>query len=63
MDGGKFWGNTNPSDVSIDTANNKEMMTGSHITELHKHKHKHKGLVPPELLNKVTNVPEVCDTV
>ena len=36
---GDFWGNTNPSDVSIDTRNSKEMMTGSHITELHKHKY------------------------
>ena len=32
-----FWGGTNPGDVSIDTANSKEMMTGSHITEYYTH--------------------------
>ena len=66
-----FWGNTNPTDVSVDTTNSKEMMVGSHITELHththththKHTHKHNEPVPPELLNKVLNVPEVCDAV
>ena len=35
MNDDDFWGNTNSTDVSIDTANSKEMMTGSHITELH----------------------------
>ena len=34
-----FWGNTNPTDVSIDIANSEEMMAGSHITEFHTHKH------------------------
>ena len=28
-----FWGNTNPSDMSIDTTNTNEMIAGSHITE------------------------------
>ena len=52
-----LWGNTKLTDVSIDTTNSKEMMAGSHITELHTHKQEE--LVPPELLNKVPNVPEV----
>ena len=56
-----FGGGTNPSDVSIDTTNSEEMMAGSHITELHTHEHKEP--VPPELLNQVSNVPEVYDTV
>ena len=54
-----FWGNTNPSDVFIDTTNSKEMMAGSHITKLHTHKYKEP--VPPELLNKVLNIPYMCD--
>ena len=33
--GDGIWGETNPCDVSIDTANSKEVMTGSHITEQH----------------------------
>ena len=61
MDGDEFWGNTNPGDVSIDTANSEEMMAGSHITELHTHKHNEP--VSPKLLNQVTNVPEVYDMV
>ena len=36
-------------------------MVRSYITELHTRKHKKQ--VPPELLNKVLNVPEVCDAV
>ena len=56
-----FWGNTNPSDVSIDTTNSKEMMVGSHITELHTHEYDEP--VPPELLNKVLNLSEVCNAV
>ena len=32
-----FLGGTNPGDVSIDTANSKEMMVGSHITEQNTH--------------------------
>ena len=59
MNDDDFWGDTNPSDVSIDTTNSEEMMAGSHITELHTHKYEEP--VPPELLNKVPNVPEVCD--
>ena len=30
-----FWDNTNSTDVSIDTVNSEEKMTGSHITEIH----------------------------
>ena len=37
MNNDDFWGNANPIDVSIDTANSEEMMVGSHITELHTH--------------------------
>ena len=47
-----FWGNTNPTDVSIDTANSEEMMAGSHTTEFHRHKHKE--LVTTDLLNKLS---------
>ena len=50
-----FGGNTNPSDVSIDTANSEEMMAGSNITKFHKHKHKEP--VTTKLLNKVSNAP------
>ena len=41
MNNDDFWGGTNPSDVSIDTTNSEEMMTGSHITELHTYTHIH----------------------
>ena len=34
-------------------------MAGSHIAELHTHKYEEP--VPPELLDKVSNVLEVCD--
>ena len=61
MNNDDFLGSTNPSDVSIDTTNSKEMMVGSYITELHTHKYEEPG--SPELLNKVPNVPEVCDAV
>ena len=61
MHNGDFWGNTNPTDVSIDTTNSEEMMIGSHITEFNTHKHEE--LVTNELLNKVSNVPEGCDAV
>ena len=57
IDDEDFWGNTNPTDVSIDTANSEEMMTGSHITEFHIPKHKEP--VTTELLNKVLNVLEL----
>ena len=39
MDNDDYWGGTNPGDISIDTANSKEMMAGSHITEQHMHKY------------------------
>ena len=48
-----FWGNTNPIDVSIDTAIIEEMMTGSHIIKFHTHEHEEP--VTTELLNKVSN--------
>ena len=35
-----FWDNTNPTDVSIDTVNSEEKMTGSYINEFHTHKDK-----------------------
>ena len=46
--------------MSIDTTNSKEMMAGSHITELHTHKYEES--VPPDLLDEVPNVPQVCDS-
>ena len=30
-----IWGGTNPYDLSVDTANNKKVMVGSHIMEEH----------------------------
>jgi len=47
MNGDEFWDNTNPGDVSIDTANSKEMMTGSHITK--QHTYEYQGPNRPEL--------------
>ena len=44
-----FWSGTYPSDVSIDTANSEEVMTGSHITE--QHTFSFRGSGQPELLN------------
>ena len=61
MNNDDFLGNTNPTDVLIYTANSGEMMVGSHITEFHTHKHKEP--VTTKLLNKVSNVLEVCDAV
>ena len=49
LGGDEVFGGTNPSDVSIDTANSKEVMAGSHITE--QHRFKFRGSVQPELLN------------
>ena len=43
--------------MSIDTANSEEIMAGSNITKFHTHKHKEP--VTTELLNKVSNTPEV----
>ena len=61
VDDEEFWGNTNPTDVSIDIANSEEMMARSYITEFHTSKQEES--VTTELLNKVLNTPEVCDTV
>ena len=57
MDDDDFLGNTNSTDVLIDTANSEEMMAGSHITKFHKHKQVEP--VTTELLNKVLNAPGV----
>ena len=57
MDDDDFLGNTNPTDVLIDTADSEEMMTGSHITEFYTLEHEEP--VTAELLNKVANVQEV----
>ena len=53
--GDDLWGGTNPSDVSIDTANSKEVMACSHITE--QHTFKFRGSVQPELLNMTSYKP------
>ena len=53
MNNDNFWGSNNPGDVSITTRNIKEMITGSHIMELHTHDCEEP--VPPELLNTVIN--------
>ena len=53
------WAWTNPGDVSIDTANSKEIMTGSHITE--QHTLQYQGLVPPELLSMTSNEQQAYD--
>ena len=52
-----FWGNTNPTDVSTNTANSEDMMAGSHITKFHTHEHEEP--VTTELLNKISNTPGV----
>ena len=57
MDDDDFWDNTNPTDVSIDTVNSEEMMVGNHITIFYTPKQEEP--VTTELLNKVSNVPEV----
>ena len=57
MNADDCFGNTNPTGVSIGTAKDEEMMAGSHITEFHTLEHKEP--VTTELLNKVSNVPEV----
>ena len=59
MSDDNFWGDTNPSDVSIDTMNSKEIMAGSHITE--QHTHKYQGPVLSELLNVAPNKPQAYD--
>ena len=57
IDNDDFWGNNNPTDVLIDTANSEEMMAGSHIAEFHASKQEEP--VTTELLNKALDVPEV----
>ena len=57
MDNDCFWGNTNPTNLSINTANSEEMIAGNHSTEFHTPKQEEP--VTTELLNKVSNVPEV----
>ena len=44
-----IWGGTNPCDMSVDTANSKEDMGGSHIIE--QRTFKFRGFVQPELLS------------
>ena len=65
MNDDDFWGNTNPIDVSFDTANSEDIMTGSYITELHTHTHthKHEESLTTELLYNILNVPKVYDTI
>ena len=46
-----FWENTNPTDVSIDTVNSEEKMTGSHITKFHTPKDEE--IIPDDLLSQV----------
>jgi len=55
MNDDNFWDGTNPSDVSIDTANREEIMAGSHITE--QHTLEYQGSVQPELLNMTSYKP------
>ena len=57
--GGDLWGGTNPSDVSIDTANSKEVMVGSYITE--QHTFKFQRSVQPELPNMTSYKPQADD--
>ena len=35
-----FWENNYPADVSVDTVNSEEQITGSHITEFHTYQDK-----------------------
>ena len=51
-----FWGETNQSDMSIETPNSKEIMTGNHITE--HHTLKFRGSVQPELINMTPYTPQ-----
>ena len=59
MDGDEFLGNTNLGDMSIYTTNNKEMMTGSHITQ--QLTCKYQGPNRPELLGAVSKEPKTHD--
>ena len=54
-----IWGGTNPSNVSIDTANSKEVMAGSHIRE--QYTFKFRGSVQPKLLNMTSYKPHADD--
>ena len=60
MNDDDFWGATSPGDVSIDTADSKEMMVGSHITE--QHTYEYQGPDPPELLNVVPKESQTHDS-
>ena len=51
---------TNPSDVSFDTGNSKEIMTDSHITE--RHTLELRGSIQPELLNMTPYEPQAYDS-
>ena len=55
-----FWDETNPSYLSIDIANSKKIMTGSHITE--QHTHEYQQPVPPELLYVTLNKLQAYDS-
>ena len=57
IDDDDFWGNTNPTDVSIDTANSEKMMAGSHIIKIHTSKQEEPGTT--ESLKKASNVPKL----
>ena len=54
-----IWGVPNPSDVSINTANSKKVMTGSHITE--QHAFEFRGSVQSGLLNMTSYKPHTDD--
>ena len=55
-----FGAGTNPSDMSIDTANSEEVMTDSRITE--QHTFECRGSVQPKLLNITPYKPQACDS-
>ena len=55
-----FFGDTNPSDVTMDIANSKEIMTESQITE--QHTLKYQGSIQPELLDMTPYKPQAYDS-
>ena len=59
MDDDEFWGNTNPGDVSVDTANDKEMMIDSHITKQYTCKYQRPNWL--ELLDLASKEPKSHD--
>ena len=59
MSNDDFWGGFNPSDMSIDTVNSKEITTGSHITKQSTYKYQRPVL--PELLNVAPKEPQTYD--